>query len=115
MKELFHDILGLVGVRDLVFISDEGRVLFQSELIGLFRKKRELLRETLQALAATQEMYLICEKGGGYYRKIDDNHLLISLDSCASRAMVKLHCDILVSELEKKSFKKNSSKSLFLF
>jgi hypothetical protein len=55
----------------------------------------------LASLGLTREADLIFEKGRIYIRKADEGMLVVTMGRIAPAAMIRLNCDILVSEFKK--------------
>ncbi len=108
MEKNFQEILDMHDVHGLVWLSAEGKILFES-----FKKNRIRAGYTsfswisiIESLGDFQEADLVFAQGRFYVRSTGSNYLLISMNERASRAMVKLSCDIILPELLKAKFGK---------
>jgi len=102
MEALFKDILTISGVQGLVLLSDEGRVLYDSEAA---RKKGASQRYTnwrklLNVIQDAREADFVFVNGRIYARRTGRGYLLVTMQSYASIAMVKLNCDIVLPQLK---------------
>jgi len=107
MKDLLSDVLGINGVLGIVLLSGQGGILFDSmENSHPERKEKFTNWKTLiNVLANAREADYVFENGRIYIRKTHDGYLLVSMQTFASIAMIKLNCDILLPNL--KSSKSN--------
>lgn len=101
MEALFKDILSINGVHSIVFLSGDGRVVYDSEAD---KKKGASQRYTnwrklLEVVQNAREADLVFENGRIYLRRSGRGYLLVSMQPFASIAMVKLNCDIVLPQL----------------
>ena len=91
------------GVHGMVFLSDEGKVLFESLDKDRFirEKSTSSWKMIIDSLDDFQQMDLVFEEGRFYILKTESGILIISMNHAVSIAMVKLNCDIIIPELKK--------------
>ena len=101
MKELFDDILSVNGVVGAALISIDSNILFDSFNSDALNPIRTYpnWKKLFQMLKDTQEADFVFESGRFYMRRVGKNYIVISMQSFASIAMVKLNCDILIPQL----------------
>jgi hypothetical protein len=103
MKVLFQDILGINDVQGVVFISFEGKSVFQefkSPLLdNIPQKNWALLIESLQDAL---EVEVAFENSMLYIIKVESGFLLVFMSKTTPMAMVRLNCSIILPELSRK-------------
>jgi hypothetical protein len=114
MKDLFNDVLNINGVQGILLLSKDGKVIFDSmanKPVGTNQTFRNW-KKLIDVLKNAREADFVFENGRFYLRQTHDGYLLISMQTIASIAMIKLNCDILLPNLK---FTKNSKglKSFF--
>jgi hypothetical protein len=114
MKDLFNDVLNINGVQGILLLSKDGKVIFDSMAnnpVGTNQTFRNW-KKLIDVLKNAREADFVFENGRFYLRQTHDGYLLISMQTIASIAMIKLNCDILLPNLK---FTKNSKglKSFF--
>jgi hypothetical protein len=101
MESLFKDIMTIRGVQGIVLLSGDGRIVFESE-VGPKKgpsKRYTNWRKLLDVIQNAREADFVFENGRLYLRRTGSGFLLVSMDSFASIAMVKLNCDIVLPQL----------------
>ena len=103
MKEIFKDVLSINGVQGVVLISNDAKVIYDSLEENPAGKKQTFTnwKKLLGVLGNAREADFVMENGRFYFRRTDSGCLMISMQSFASIAMVKLNCDILIPQLKK--------------
>lgn len=91
------------GVHGLIYLSEDGKVLFESLDERCFLPERSTLswKIILESLEDFREMDLLYEQGRFYMLKTAAGCLIISMRLDVSTAMIKLNCDTIVPELKK--------------
>jgi hypothetical protein len=108
MSALFDDLLAVEGVKGVMFFSSAGELLFEeSGAGGMDKTAARDWQALLVSLDVTREADLIFEMGRLYIRKADEGMLVVIMGRIAPAAMIRLNCDILISEFKSdKSFGK---------
>lgn len=102
MSALFDNLLAVEGVKSVMFFSSAGELLFEGSGAGSMDKTGARdWQALLVSLDLTREADLIFEKGRIYIRKADEGMLVVTMGRIAPAAMIRLNCDILVSEFKK--------------
>jgi len=113
MEELFKDIVEIKGVQGVIVLDAGGKILFESiagSKTGI-KQRYTNWKKLIDALGNLREADFVFDNGRVYLRNADNNYLIVSMQSFASIAMVKLNCDILLPQL--KNAKSKGLKSLF--
>lgn len=113
MEELFKDIVAIKGVQGVIVLDTSGKILFESianTRTGI-KQRYTNWKKLIDTLGNLREADFVFDNGRVYLRKTEDGYLLISMQSFASIAMVKLNCDILLPQL--KSAKSKGLRALF--
>ena len=102
MKDLFNDVMDINGVKGIVLLSKEGRVVYDTDANNKTntRKPYANWKKLLLLLGDAREAEFLFEKGRLYLRKTHDGFLIVRMQLMASIAMVKLNCDILLPQLK---------------
>jgi hypothetical protein len=102
MKDLFNDVLDINGVKGVVLLAGEGKVVYDSDGNNQTnaRKPYSNWNKLLVSLGDAREAEFVFEKGRLYFRKTHDGFMIIRMQLNASIAMVKLNCDILLPQLK---------------
>jgi hypothetical protein len=101
MSALFDDLLAVEGVKGVMFFSPAGELLFEET--GAGGKDKAAARDwqaLFVSLDGAREADLIFEMGRLYIRKADEGMLVVTMGRIAPAAMIRLNCDILLSELK---------------
>ncbi|MDJ0780407.1 MAG: hypothetical protein QNJ22_00470 [Desulfosarcinaceae bacterium] len=102
MKQHFEDLLGTDGVLGLMLLSFEGEVVFTADPTNLLQAASvvDVALELSRSLTdATQEADMVFRNLRVYLRKTPAGPLLVILAPTAPIAMVRLHCDTLIPNL----------------
>lgn len=102
MDDLFRDIRNIPGVQSVILLTADGKVEFES-ITGRgagIGKRYMSWRRLLGAMDNAREADFVFENGRIYLRQTVGGYLLISMQSHASIAMVKLNCDIVLPQLK---------------
>lgn len=102
MEAIFKDIATINGVQSIVLLSGEGRVVYDSEVAkkkGLSHRYTNW-RKLLEVIKNAREADFVFENGRIYVRRTGRGYLLVTMQSFASIAMVKLNCDIVLPQLK---------------
>ena len=102
MKELFNDVLDINGVKGIVLLSGEGKVVYDTDVNNQTNAGQPYSNwnKLLMSLGDAREAEFIFEKGRFYLRKTHNGFMIIRMQLIASIAMVKLNCDILLPQLK---------------
>jgi hypothetical protein len=101
MSALFDDLLAVEGVKGVMFFSAAGELLFEeSGAGGMDQAAARDWQALLVSLDGAREADLIFEMGRLYIRKADEGMLVVTMGRIAPAAMIRLNCDILLSELK---------------
>ena len=102
MSALFDDLLAVEGVKSVMFFSAAGELLFaEPGAGGMDKAAARDWQALLVSLDVAREADLIFEMGRLYIRKADEGMLVVAMGRIAPAAMIRLNCDILISEFEK--------------
>jgi hypothetical protein len=102
MSALFDDLLAVEGVKRVMFFSAAGELLFEaSGSRGMDKAAARDWRALLVSLDGVREADLIFEMGRLYIRKADEGMLVVTMGRIAPAAMIRLNCDVLLSEIKK--------------
>ena len=100
MKELFNEIVNLEGVKSVLLISGQGKILFKSNTEALPKAFGENGREALlHVVESLREVDLVYESGRLYLRKTRAGYLVVLASLSVPIAMLRLNCDILLPAL----------------
>lgn len=113
MEEYFKEIIAINGVQGVILLDDAGKVVFESvaALRTGIKHRYTNWKKLLDTVGNIREADFVFDNGRVYLRKTENGYLLVSMQSFASIAMVKLNCDILLPQL--KSDKSKGLKALF--
>jgi hypothetical protein len=113
MEAYFKDILAINGVQGVILLDAAGKVVFESvaALRTGIKQRYTNWKKLLDTVGNIREADFVFDNGRVYLRKTENGYLLVSMQSFASIAMVKLNCDILLPQL--KSDKNKGLKALF--
>ena len=101
MSALFDDLLAVAGVKGVMFFSAAGELLFEkSGAGGMDKAAARDWQALLVSLDGAREADLIFEMGRLYIRKADEGMLVVTMGRIAPAAMIRLNCDVLLSELK---------------
>jgi hypothetical protein len=101
MSALFDDLLAIEGVKGVMFFSAAGELLFEeSGAGGMDKTAVRDWQALLVSLGGAREADLIFEMGRLYIRKADEGMLVVTMGRIAPAAMIRLNCDVLLSELK---------------
>ena len=103
MKQHFNDLLSTQGVLGLMLLSPEGGVLFKEDPSNLLLSKPvdEIAMQLVGSLTdAVQEVDMVFSERRLYLRWTPAGPLLLLLSTTAPIAMVRLHCDTLIPNLD---------------
>ena len=113
MEAYFKDIIAIKGVQSIILLDAGGKVVFESASALRTEKKQRYTnwKKLIDTLGRIREADFVFDNGRVYLRQSENGYLIISMQSFASIAMVKLNCDILLPQL--KNDKNKGLKSLF--
>lgn len=102
MKDLFKDVLDINGVKGIVLLSGEGKVVYDTDVNNQTnaRKPYANWNKLLVSLGEAREAEFVFERGRLYLRKTHEGFMIVRMQLIASIAMVKLNCDILLPQLK---------------
>lgn len=101
MSALFDDLLAVEGVKGVMFFSAAGELLFgEPGAGGMDKAAVRDWQALLVSLDGAREADLIFDIGRLYIRKADEGMLVVVMGRIAPAAMIRLNCDILISELK---------------
>jgi hypothetical protein len=114
MRELLGPILEIEDVQGVSLISFEGDVIFQEplSLFGTESEKSQVWQKVMDTMQGIREADLFFEKMRLYMRRTDPGYIVIVMGLLAPAAMVRMHCDMLLSSL-KQSGKPKGLRSFF--
>ena len=101
MEELFKEIVAIKGVQSVIFIDASGKIIYES----ITNPRREIRqryknwKKLLDILGDMREADFVFDNGRVYLRYTGNGYLIVSMQSFASIAMVKLNCDILLPQV----------------
>ena len=101
MQELFRDVLNLTGIRGVILVSFDGKLIFKhsknsdGDIYDKWSWKR-----FVGILEGIKETDLIYEKCRMYIRRSDLGYLLVIMEHQAPIAMLRLNCDIIMPSLK---------------
>lgn len=98
MQTLFDDILGIEGVRGIMWFSLNGDLLLSrfSKPWDFQPEKKEWWGLFIYTLDGIREAELVYDSGKLYVKRAKDGYLFVLLNSDAPIAMIRLNCDILM-------------------
>ena len=114
MKVLLQDILGINDVQGVVFISFEGKSVFQefkSPLLDKISSKTWAL--LIESLQDALEVEVAFENSMLYIIKAASGFLLVFMSATTPMALVRLNCSIILSELGRKGNQRKGIGRLF--
>jgi hypothetical protein len=113
MEAHFKDILAIKGVQGVILLDTGGKVVFESVayLRTEIKQRYTNWKKLIDTLGKIREADFVFDNGRIYLRQSENGYLIISMQSFASIAMVKLNCDILLPQL--KNDKSKGFKALF--
>ena len=113
MEAHFKDIIAIKGVQGVILLDVDGKVVFESmsSLRTEMKQRYTNWKKLIDALGNIREADFVFDNGRVYLRQSENGYLIVSMQSFASIAMVKLNCDILLPQL--KNDKSKGLKSLF--
>jgi len=101
MKDRFKEILNIEGVYGILFLSFDGKIVFNEFMShppkGLNNGNWHTFAHALNGI---QEAELIFDKNRLYIRKTGSGYILVVMERLAQAAMVRLNCDILLPSLD---------------
>ena len=102
MRDLFNDVMDIKGVKGIVLLSGEGKVLYDTDANNKTNTGKPYANwnKLLVSLGEAREAEFLFENGRLYLRKTHDGFMVIRMQLMASIAMVKLNCDILLPQLK---------------
>jgi hypothetical protein len=102
MKDLFNDVMDINGVKGIVLLSGEGKVVYDTDANNKANTEKPYAnwKKLLVSLGDAREAEFLFEKGRLYLRKTHDGFMIVRMQLIASIAMVKLNCDILLPQLK---------------
>jgi hypothetical protein len=102
MKDLFKDVLDINGVKGIVLVSGEGKVVYDTDVDNQTNAGQTYSNwnKLILSLGDAREAEFVFEKGRLYLRKTHDGFMIVRMQLIASIAMVKLNCDILLPQLK---------------
>ena len=101
MKELFKDILDLDDIQGVLFVSLDGKLVFEE--FGSHPPDRvEGINwlPFISTLDGVREGELVFENKRLYVRKAESGYILVVMGDMALTEMLRLNCDILLPALE---------------
>lgn len=103
MEKLFQELLAMNGVLGLVLLSGEGKVLYEtkSEVEFIPARVSQSWKMIIDTIEEYQELDLIFDEGRLFIRKTETGYLFIALTREESISLVKLNCDIAISNVNK--------------
>ena len=113
MEAHFKDIIAIKGVQGVILLDVDGKVVFESmsSLRTEMKQRYTNWKKLIDALGNIREADFVFDNGRVYLRQSENGYLIVSMQSFASIAMVKLNCDILLPQL--KNDKSKGLKALF--
>jgi len=104
MEEKFKDILNTEKVKGVILISSDGKIVFKKFNLALENETEEMdWSSAVNVLSNVREADLVFENHRIYLRKTPVGHLFVLIGNYGPMAMVRLHCDLLLPTLKKKS------------
>ena len=102
MKDLFNDVLDINGVKGIILLSGEGKVVYNTDMDNQTNARQTYTNwnKLLVSLGNAREAEFVFEKGRFYLRRTHDGFMIVRMQLIASIAMVKLNCDILLPQLK---------------
>jgi len=106
MKSLFRDILDIEDVHGAIFLSLDGKPVF-NEFVSHPPKGLEHInwRLFIRSLDGVREAELVFENRRFFIKRAPSGYILVIMGETAPAEMVRLNCDILIPNLEKTSKK----------
>ena len=113
MEANFKDIIAIKGVQGIVLLDSDGKIVFESVSALRTETKQRYTnwKKLIDTLGNVREADFVFDNGRVYLRQSENGYLIVSMQSFASIAMVKLNCDILLPQL--KNDKNKGLKALF--
>jgi len=101
MKEILKDILSINGVKGVLLMSKDGKLLYESIKANTSTGHQRYTnwKKLIDILGKNREADFVFDKGRVYMRETGNGYMLISMEGYASIAMVKLNCDIVLPQL----------------
>lgn len=103
MEPNFDDILNIEDVKGVLFLSRDGKILFEKFTAPSFEVNLLSIEwnSFLLALQGTREADFVFDKYRLYVRNSAGGYLIVIIGHFAPIAMVRLNCDILLPSLKK--------------
>ena len=101
MREIFKDVMNINGVSAIILVERDGKILFDStdgKGTGSGHPYSDW-KKLYGVMGKAREADFVFDNGRIYMRQTTNGYLLVSMQSLASIAMVKLNCDILLPQL----------------
>ena len=101
MKEIFDAVIGLEHVYGAVVVDKDGGSVYDPLNLNKFntQNRGELWVSLTQSKHFDRELDLVFEKGRLYIRKINQDYLLVFMDTKSAVASLKLTCDLIEPKL----------------
>ncbi len=98
MQALFEDILGVEGVKGIMWFSLNGKLVFTRFLKPwtFEPEKKEWWSLFIYTLDGIKEAELVYDSGKLYVKRAKEGYLFVLLNSNAPIAMIRLNCDVLM-------------------
>ena len=101
MKALFKDIIDIEDVQGLLFISFDGKLIFEQFLSNVPKGIKHLNWPVfIQSLDNIQEAEFIFENSRFYIRRTGTGYIFVLMGESGHIEMVRLNCDILIPSME---------------
>jgi hypothetical protein len=104
MKALFREVLEIEGVKGAMLFSQNGDFVYK-EFLGqtpIAIENKDFWATTFTYFQGVKEFEIVFEESMLYIKETSLGYLLISMESPARIALVRLNCDLLAASLEEK-------------
>ncbi len=108
MESRFSDIVNIEGVKQVLFFSFRGKIIFSESANNSQDLDHSSLRDIqFDYLEGISELDLVFEKGRIYFKKAKLGYIMVVMKAFAPITLVRLNCDLLLPELNAASSKKD--------
>jgi hypothetical protein len=110
MDEIFHELLNQDKVIGVLYLSHEGKILYQKLLKPADRDLASInWLPFIQSISQIQEADLVFSGGRFYIRQTPGGFIVLPLENGVQPAMVRLSCDLIMPALKQLEVKKKPS------
>jgi hypothetical protein len=113
MDELFRDLLNQDKVAGVLYLSLEGKILYQKLLKPADRDLATInWLPFIQSISQIKEADLVFSGGRFYIRQTHGGFMVVALENGVQPAMIRLNCDLIMPALKQRELKKKTPSGL---